>query len=283
MSFLACGHTPNAGKFANVGKFGSNVRAAIDYLLAQAQPDGSFGRRDKPMPGQAIATLALAQAYGVDDSEPQRKRIAAALTASTKLIAATLEPRKSDASSGGGKSEANLDTDLSLCEWMLAATRACQDVGINVPRPVFQRAAKFVLKCYNPSEKGFSQQPGLPVNPGATGAGLLCLRLLDAPQQQRKLEPAIANTLASNPVDDSDIQNAYASAYFATQAAFQAGGTTWHEVATVTFDKLGKSQQADGGWPDAGAEFNGGGRTYTTATALLALSVPYRLLPNDQR
>jgi len=284
LSFLSCGHTPNAGKFdANVGKFGSNVRAAIDYLLAQAQPDGSFGGRDKPMLEQAIVTLALAEAYGVDDNEAQRKRLAGALAASAKLIVSAQEPRKGDASPGGRKTDGfPPDLDLSLCKWMLTALRACQDVGISVPKPVFQRTAKFVLKCFNPGEKAFAPQPGSPVTASATAAGLLCLRLLDLPKAAAV--DAAATTLPAHAPDDpaaTDIS--YSNLYFSAQAAFWADDSTSPATVKATFDKLSKLQQADGGWPDGAADPIGSGRSYSTAMTLLTLSIPYRLLPADQR
>src|SRR5258708_33902251 len=43
LSFLSAGHTPD------VGKHGAVVRSAIGVLLNAAQPDGSFGRDDRPM------------------------------------------------------------------------------------------------------------------------------------------------------------------------------------------------------------------------------------------
>jgi hypothetical protein len=282
MSFLASGHTPNAGKFdVNVGKYGNNVRGAIDFLLSQAQPDGTFGHVEKPMYGQAIATLALAEAYGVDDSEPQRKRIAAALANSVKLILAAQDVHKTDAYTGGWRYEANSpDSDLSLSGWNALTLRACQDVGMNVPRPAVQRAVKFVLKCYNADAKGFSYQPGGAASPSMTGVGILCLHLLDGGKASEAA--AAAKTLAAKPVDDAS-QFPYYGMYYATQAAFQAGDSTWTDVSNATFQRILKSQQPDGGWPDVPSESAGAGRVYTTSMALLTLSIPYRLLPVYQR
>ena len=152
MSFLASGHTPNAGKSdANSGKYGSIVRNGIDFLLSKSQPDGTFGRPEKMMYGQAIATLALAEAYGVDRNEASRKRTALVLTASVKLILAAQEVKKQDAYAGGWRYDVNSpDSDLSLSGWNVLALRACQDVGIAVPKASMQHALKFVLRCYSP-------------------------------------------------------------------------------------------------------------------------------------
>ncbi|HWE03829.1 MAG TPA: prenyltransferase/squalene oxidase repeat-containing protein [Tepidisphaeraceae bacterium] len=282
MSFLSCGHTPNAGKFEpNVGKYGSNVRAAIDYLLSQAQPDGSFSRQAKPMYGQGIATLALAEAYGVEENEGQRKRIAAALANSVKLIIAAQDVKKQETFAGGWRYEVNsADSDLSLTGWNALALRACQNVGINVPRQVVMKAVKFTLKCYSPQSRGFSYQPGSPATASMTAVGLVCLHLLDGTSRP-EIEAATAS-LAAKPLDDS-VQYPYYDMYYATQAAYQSGGAAWTAISKEVLDKLVKSQQSDGGWPDAPAESSGAGATYTTSMALMALSIPYRLLPVYQR
>jgi hypothetical protein len=68
--------------------------------------------------------------------------------------------------------------------------------------------------------------------------------------------------------------------YYVSQAAYQAGGTTWAAVSKVTMPRLVESQAKDGGWPGIGQE---PGEVYATSMAVLTLSVPYRLLPVYQR
>jgi len=282
MSFLSCGHAPNAGKFEpNVGKYGSNVRSAIDFLLSQAQQDGSLSRQSKPMYGQGIVTLALAEAYGVEANERQRKRIAAALSNSVKLILAAQDVKKPEMYAGGWRYDTNSqDSDLSLSGWNALALRACQNAGINVPRQAVARAVKFTLKCYNPEAKAFAYQPGTPPTASMTAVGIVCLSLLDV-NPRPEIEAAAAS-LASKPLDEP-AQYPYYGMYYATQAAFQLGGARWTDISKITLDKLLKSQQPDGSWPDAATESSGAGSAYTTSMALLTLSIPYRLLPVYQR
>ena len=229
----------------------------------------------------SINSLALAEAYGVDDSEPHRKRIAAALANSEKFILSAQDAHKGDAFVGGWRYEPNSpDSDLSLSAWNALTLRACQDVGIGVPRPAVQRAVKFVLKCYNPQAPGFSYQPGGATSPAMTGVGILCIHILDGANGPEVT--AAAKTLAAKPLDDSS-QFPYYGMYYATQAAFQAGDSTWNDVSKVTLPRIIRSQQPDGGWPDVPSESGGAGRLYTTTMALLTLSIPYRLLPVYQR
>ncbi|MDB5355290.1 MAG: Prenyltransferase/squalene oxidase [Phycisphaerales bacterium] len=275
MSFLAAGHTPD------VGKYGGVVSAAVDFLVSQSQPDGSFGHNEKPMYGQGIATLALAEAYGVESSRPQRKRIAAALSRAVALIVIAQDVKKQDPYNGGWRYEPTApDSDLSLSGWNALALRACKDAGIAVPKPAVERAVQFVLKCYLPDPKAFSYQPAGAAQVGPTGVGVLCLHLLD--DGNRKESKEAAQFLRAHPIDDQS-QFPYYGMYYATQAAYQSDDAVWSAVSKATFDKLLKAQtQQDGGWPDT-PEGAGGGRIYTTSLALLTLSIPYRLLPIYQR
>ena len=60
MAFLACGQTPEAGRYGLV------VRGGIDFLLGQSQPDGYYGKsHGKGMYDQGIVTLALADRKSV--------------------------------------------------------------------------------------------------------------------------------------------------------------------------------------------------------------------------
>ncbi len=281
LSFLACGHAPNAGKLEpNVGKYGSIVRAAIDSLLAEAQPDGSFGHREKMMYGQAIATLALAESYGVDDNDAERKRTAAVLGASVKLMIAAQNVKKQDIYAGGWRYDANSpDSDLSVSGWCVLALRACQDVGIAVPAGTPPRAAKFVLKCYNADAKGFAYQPGGPAQASMNAVAIVCLHALDGGPRP-EVETAIA-ALTLKPLDEAAAYP-FHGMYCAAHAALQSGDLAWQAVSKIIIDSLLKSQQPDGGWPDT-PESAGAGRAYCTCMAVLTLSMPYRLAPTDAR
>jgi hypothetical protein len=272
MAFLACGDTPD------VGKYGANVANAIEFLLSQTHADGSLSRNDKPMYQQGIVTLALAEAYGVDPSEPRRKRITAFLNGSIKLIVAAQNVKKQEPYAGGWRYEANApDSDMSLSGWNALALRACEDAGLPVPPEAARHAAQFVLKCYNSQAKGFAYQPGGAASAAMTGVGILCLHVLDA-NGAHPQATAAALSLSKRPIDDQT-QFPYYAMYYAAQAANQAGDSTWPAVSSAILRKLFKTQDKDGGWPDAPSESIGIGRTYTTAMALLTLGISYRLLP----
>jgi hypothetical protein len=273
MAFLACGHTPEAGRY------GLGVRGGVDFLLGQAQPDGYFGKsHDKGMYDQGIVTLALAEALGAEVDPSRRQKIQAELVKAVKVILDAQAVAKPEAHAGGWRYDrTSADSDLSLSGWNALALRAAQDVGVEVPREAVQKAVGFVLRCYNSADKGFSYQPGGAAQIGPTGIGVLSLYLLDGGERPERAEGA--KYLAAHPVNDATPFQYYAM-YYVTQAANQAGGAVWATASKATSDRLLATQAKDGSWPRAAQE---PAEIYSTAMAVLTLSVPYRLLPAYQR
>ena len=273
MAFLACGHTPGAGRYGLV------VRGGVDFLLAQSQPDGYYGKsHDKGMYDQGIVTLALAESLGVESDEGRRQKIHAELVKAVKVILDAQAVAKPEPHAGGWRYDRNSpDSDLSLSGWNALALRAAQDVGVEVPKEAVQKAVGYVLRCYHAGEKGFSYQPGGGAQAGPTGIGVLSLYLLDGAQRPEAAEGA--KWLAAHPVNDGTPFRYYAM-YYVTQAAHQAGGATWPAVSKPTFDRLLALQGPDGAWPKSPQEPEG---AYSTAMAVLTLAVPQRLLPAYQR
>jgi len=274
LAFLAAGNVPDAGKY------GSTVRSAIDFLTMQAPPDGYFGKVDNSrMYGQGIVTLALAEAYGVEDSMEGRQKVSDVLTKAVKVILDAQAVKKGEIYIGGWRYEPqSSDSDISLCGWNVLALRACKSAGMAVPREAVQAAVQFVIRCHS-AQGGFGYQPGTPALSSTSGVGVLCLYLLGA-----AIRPEIVDSLKflqEHPVDDSNIY-LYDTIFYTTQAAFQAGEAAFSSIAYSNFKWLIKNQQPDGGWPEPKGQEKGG-RSYTTSLAILSLAVPYRLLPIYQR
>ena len=280
LAFLATGNAPD------LGKYGLAVHNAVDYLLVQQAPDGYFGGGDRGMYAHAIVTLALCEDYGVESTIERRSRIRAALAkAIDSILAAQNAPKANPLHVGGWRYERNSnDSDMSLSAWNVLALRAAEDAGLSVAKApeVRQRAADFVLKCYDEPNKGFCYQPGAAAQSGDTAIGMLCLYALDASASNAPKVEAAGEFLVNHPIDEN-APFFYYSAYYIVQASFQRGGAHWPKVGLSVLDRLIKMQQADdGGWP-ASKNAQEPGRVYATAMALQSLAVPYRLLPVYQR
>jgi len=275
MSFLAAGHTPDDGRF------GQNVRRAIDFLVHQAPADGYFGQLDgSRMYGHGIVVLALAEAYGVEPLETNRAAIRAVLERGVAQILAAQDAPKDATSVGGWRYEPrSADSDLSLSGWNILALRAAANVGIDVPKDHVDRAGSYILQCYNKLQHGFGYQPRLDAGPGMTGVAVLNLCLLDASHRD-EVQRGVQFIL-DHPVGDQT-RFPYYTMYYVTQAAYQFGEPAWNAVWTNTRDRLLHAQIGDGGWPQSrsGEE---PGRSYATSMAVLTLCVPKSLLPTYQR
>lgn len=277
LAFLACGHTPE------VGRYGLVVRSGVEFLLAQAQPDGYFGRsHGKGMYDQGIVTLALAEALGADVDHSRRAKIHAELTKAVKVILDAQAVAKPEAQAGGWRYEPkSADSDLSLTGWNALALRAAQDVGVDVPKEAAQKAVGFVLRCYNEKGGGFSYQPAGGAQIGPTAIAVLSLYLLDGGDRPERAKGAAF--VAAHPVND-DTPFPYYALYHVTQAANQAGGGVWDAASKASFERLLARQNRDGpnagAWPRSSQE---PGEVYSTAMAVLTLAVPQRLLPAYQR
>lgn len=275
MAFLSAGHTPGQGKF------GLQVSSMTDYLIKQTPADGYFGGVDgSRMYGHGIVTLALAEAYGVERGKERREKLRKVLDRAVKVILDAQQIKKDSAHAGGWHyNPGDPDSDLSLSGWNALALRAASGAGVPVPKDRVQRAAAYVLKCYRADQKGFCYQPGQESSLAMTGVGVLNLFLLDA--AERPEATAAAKTLGEKFINPQT-PYPYYTYYYTTQAAYQAGETTWPAVWKVTQDQLLDHQQPDGGWPQSrtGEE---PGRVYATSLSVLSLTVPYRLLPIYQR
>jgi len=277
LAFLASGNVPD------LGKYGLAVRQAIEWLLSRQAQDGYFAAGDQGMYAHAIATLVLAEAYGVEANPQRRIRMHAALEKAARVITDAQDaPKSNPIFIGGWRYERNSpDSDLSLSGWNILALRAADDVGIAIPNKTRQRAIVFVQHCHDDSAKGFSYQPGSGAQPGDTAMGILCLHMLDATDANAvRVEYAI-RYLEGHPVGENSPYLYYAMSYI-TQAAFQRGGDAWTKLGRVAIDRLLRTQDKDGGWP-LSKDNQEPGRVYASAMALQTLAVPYRLLPIYQR
>jgi Prenyltransferase and squalene oxidase repeat len=275
LSFLSAGETPG------LGKYGSMVRSAIDFLIQQAPADGYVGKLDgSRMYGQAITTLALAEAWGVEQSDSRRARIRTVVTNCARVIIEAQKVNKPPQFAGGWRYEPqSADSDVSLSGWNILALEACLGDGLEIPRDSAVRAVAFVLKCHR-SEGGFSYQPGGgDISTSSTGAAVLCLYLLNGGAGPERADGL--KYLRDHPVDDQ-ARFPYYAMYYLAHAAVQSQDVGAIASSNQALERLMKMQQPDGSWPQSKSGEEPGVQ-YATAMAILTLEAPYKLLPVYQQ
>jgi hypothetical protein len=264
------------------GPYGENLNRAIDYVLGQQQTGGLLADRSAgsgAMYDHGIATIMLCEAYGMlDDRRQEAAR--GAINRSVSLILQAQRIRKGNMQQGGWRySPTSADSDLSVTGWQLMALRAAANAGAILPPEAIRDGLAFVRNCaVDDGSGGFAYTGKSGVTAALTGTGVLALILLGEENDPR-IKNGGSYLLKSRLLD---AHHYYYTVYYCSQAAWQLGGPYWTQINADISSDLRRRQQRDGAW-NAGGLADGQGPSYSTAMAVLALTVPYRYLPLYQR
>ena len=277
LAFMGRGHVPGRGPYADVLEKGKR------FILRSQNEDGVFvperTASSGPMYQQALATLAMAEMYGMDpDPELEEK-----LRKAVDLIVSC------QADNGGWRYHSSAgDHDLSMTVMQIVALRAANNAEIGVPESTIEKAVAYVRSC-NIGGGGYSYQPGGGPSPQMSAAGTVSLQLLgyfDDPT----IPPALKH-LSGIPVawgTDGGVSHFYYFHYYAIQANYQAGGAYWADWHPRVRELFLENQKPDGSWDNVpGGSENAGlagvNNVYWTSMASLVLEVYMHFLPAYQR
>jgi len=278
IAFLAKGHTPGQGPYGEV------INKGIDYILAQQHPGTGIliksGNAHGSMYNHGICTLLLSEVSGMVSPERQKK-IDEALPKAIKVILAAQAISKGPRDSGGWRYQASSsDSDISVTGWCLMSLRSCRNNGAPVPNEAIENAVRYVMKCRS-RDGGFCYQPGAGPGLARTGVALLCLELCGRHRDQAAV--GAGKWIQANLPRTIGHEFFYYALYYCSQGMFQLGGEDWVAWAIHMYEMMLKFQKEDGSWPQGGGNEAVCGPVYSTAMAVLALSVSYRQLPIYQR
>jgi len=293
LAFLGKGHS-----HTQPGPFRENIQRAIAYLLSVQTPDGRFGEpylragqkaNTYLMYHQAIATMALAEAYAVSADSALREPVRRAV--------AFIERAQQDA---GGWDYGDLRTgrnDTSVTGWQLMALKSAHAAGFQVNwQTLFGAMRHLDLYTSASGQVAYAnRQPGAwRRGPAMIAVGLLSYQLLGWPSRAPLLVK-MADALLREPPDWKKINrndprdlptflHTFYYWYYATLALFNMGGRWWEEWNPKVRDTLVAHQRLEGdrrgSWDPPEDGFDSvGGRTYCTALNVLTLEVYYRYLP----
>jgi hypothetical protein len=282
LAFLASGNAPD------VGRYGLVVHQAVGYLIDSAPGDALT---PKPEPGgtigRAMVVLALSQAYGAEIDAPLRSRLRPALERSAVALLKQQQPHKAGA---WRADETATDADLVATAWAILALRCAQGADVHVAHEALEHAAEYVLKC----RRGPATQEGFAIGNDApsalvTAAGVWALELQYGPDRA-EVKDSIKTLTDGTAADAARLPPA--ALLMVSLGAFRAGNAAWPAVWKESHDLLVTRQNPDGGWPAThapsgtnapGQTYDPPGRVWPTAMAMLNLSLPYRLMPLEER
>ncbi len=263
-----------AGNLPGRGKYGDNVKRAVQFILNNSQDSGLLAADNSNgvMYSHGFATVFLGEVYGMTGDEEIKDKLKKAVM----LIQKTQSQQP--ASKGGWRyNPVPFDADISVTICEIMGLRAARDAGIKVEKETIDNAIAYVKRCQNP-DGGFSYVAnqggggGSGFERSAAGcAALYYAGVFEGDDLKRGLNYVI-KFLPSNGSAANSGHYFYGN-YYAVQTMFLAGGDYWAKWYPAIREQLISRQQANGGWAGEISE------EYCTGIALIILQMPNRYLP----
>jgi hypothetical protein len=262
LSFLAHGEMPGEGPYGEV------IDKAVAYIVDTQAPNGLLLGRSggSAMYSHGFATLALAEVYGNTDNP----KVGPALKKAVGLILSA-----QNATGGWRYNVGSTDADTTVSGAQMVALRAAAQAGIEVPLEAVRRGVGYYHDCYC-AGGGFGYTGPSGTNATRSGIGLLVLSLSGA-YHSDEAKTTADWCLANLPATWMQ-SHRYYTAYYNSQAMYQAGGKYWRMWNGTINPRIMDLQELDGSWRGGSA-----GPAGDTAMALLSLEINYNFLPIYQR
>ena len=268
LAFLGAGQTPQEGDYQR------QVAAGLEYLIKNQRPgpgghgidfrDGSLP--SGPMYVQAIATMALSEAYAMTGD----RRLRGPAQGGVDFIAWSQDPL-----GGGWRYRPQAPGDTSVVGWQAMALTSARVARLDVPRPVIPKTLKFLRSVQAGVGYGYTNSNP---RPSTTAIGLLCKMYLQANATRESFRQGALTVSDIGPSRDDMYYN-----YYATQFMHQYGEDLWRKWNERMRDWLILTQEkqghAAGSWAPRDRHGLMAGRLYVTAMSVMTLEVYYRHLP----
>ena len=268
IALLAEGSTTTQGKYA------SNIREAVDYLLRQSRKNGLIGvdNDDRYTYGHGFGLLFLSQVFGEEEDGARREELIDVLTR------AVLFCGQSQTTKGGwgyvSAKDGNDFDEGSTTITQVQALRGCRNAGIPVPKEIIDKAVQYIRKCSIQEGVGGVQYNihGGGGRPPISAAAIACL--FNAGEYDDKFVPNLLKycdkTLGN--LNHHDGHWHYAHYYFA-QVKYRQGGKDWEVYRNKLYKRIIDEVGNDGSW-------NGNiGKVYITSINLTILQLENGTLP----
>ncbi len=290
LAFLANGHLPGDEKY------GETVRRAMRYVKDSMKENGYLGARGDSMYAHAISTIFGLSYMGMAEKEELEPELADWGRRSINLILKAQKVRKTGKEKGGWRyTPYTSSSDLSVTSWQLLSLHAARQSGYRIPNGAFRRALAFVNGAFRVEKKGnrkkagFVYRPGVSKTPeiGVTGAAVFIKRILED-ELDSKAKRGVKLLREHTPSWGGKQYKGYfyLGTFYIEQGLFQVGGEAWKSFKPAIQKVLLEHQKGDGHWgfpPDNKKESRLAGEAYSTAMAILILSLDKQYLPMYQR
>lgn len=267
------------GSTTTQGKYAPNIRAAVDYVLSNAHPNGLIGdptQDDRYTYGHGFSMLFLSQLLGEEEDVDRREQIVEVLTR-----AVVFTGRAQTEAGGWGYVSAKDGQGFdegSTTITQVQALRGCRNAGIPVPKEIIDKAIKYIHGCTMPDGGVQYNTKGGGGRPAITAAAIACL--FNAGEYDDKFVPKLLDYCRKNldNISNQGFGHWHYAHYYYAQVRYRESGKSWEEYRDKIYARILQEANPDGSWTQGYI-----GPVYTTAINLTILQLGDSALPIYQR
>ena len=253
------------------GPHRERVTKAIKWLTGKMRPDGDLRGDGGNMYDHGIASIALAEAFGLTKDPALREPV-------EKLTGFIV--RAQNQQTGGWRYQPGEAGDTSVLGWQIMALKSAELAGIPVPAKSFELADRWLDSIAGGPHAGHYGYQDRNPKPAMVAESMFARQLLGTPRESPEMLESAAYLNTQLPDQGRFSQYFW---YYGSLALYQHQGPVWKEwnrrLRPLLVSSQTRSGNDDGSWDPKGEWSNESGRMVTTAMATLSLEVYYRYLP----
>ncbi len=295
LAFLANGYTPD-----KEGAYPERVRRALDFVMKSMDEQGYLGGGDPSgMYIHALGSLFGLSCLGMYDEPKTETELAKWCRKVLNVIIEAQKVERPQVAAGGWRyTPQSRESDVSVTSWQMVVLHTARQCGYRIDPAVFESGLNYISGAFTKTEEskdtplpqgGFVYRPGISTEPepSVTGVAVFIKSLLQE-RRDKQVTMSLRYLEDFEPTWGGSLYGGYFyfSLFYIAQGMFQLGGDTWADFAPQIKRVLLKNQAGDGHWPfppDNMRQSRLAGKAYSTAMAVLVLSLDKQYLPMYQR
>lgn len=267
------------GSTTTQGKYSSNIRRAVDFIVSRSRPNGLIGdpgSNDRYTYGHGYSMLFLSQVLGEEEDIERRETLVDVLTRAVKFTG------QAQTNAGGwgyvsAKDGVGFD-EGSTTITQVQGLRSCRNAGIPVPKEIIDKAIGYIRQCTLPDGGVQYSSKGGGARPAITAAAIACL--FNAGEYDDKFVPKLMDYAKKNlaNISNQGFGHWHYAHYYYAQVMYREAGATWEKYRDEVYQRLVNESSPDGSWQQGYI-----GHIYTTSVNLTILQLENANLPIYQR
>lgn len=284
LAFLGAGHTDK------VGKYRDHVTRGLKWIISCQQDNGHVHKGWRPGYTHPIASLALAEAYGMSRSDWLKEPAQKAVNYSTEI-----HQSGEGSERGGWRYKAKQAGDVSISCWFTMQLKSAKVAGLIVDPASFDGAIRFFDKVekkgddgerYSGHRYGYTSPRPQKKERWPVETMLGCTSRVYLGWAADELEGAVQWAAETHGYPKWGQPLCWYYWYYGTMVSFQIGGGHWKKwnqaLKTTLLERQVKEGEHRGSWTPEETSYSNykhSSRVYCTAMGALCLEVYYRYLP----